>query len=193
MGVNTETADLALACIWVVFWIYWFISAAGTRSSTKRRQPFPPLLLITFLLILGWALFAGAAPPGLQQERVIPESIGIDLAGLAIILLGLGLAVWARVKLGKNWSTRPTIRVGHTLVRTGPYRFVRNPIYTGLLVGFTGTAVVFGAFWAFVLILFLLAGFLMRIREEEKILLEEFGEEYEKYRREVRALIPYLL
>ena len=191
--MNAETAGLAVACIWAVFWVYWFISAARTRASTKRRQPFPPLLLVTFLLILGWALFAGVAPPGLLQERVIPPNDWTLSAGLAITALGLGFAVWARVHLGRNWSSRPTIRVGHTLVRTGPYRFVRNPIYTGLLIGFTGTAIVIGAFWAFVLILFLAAAFLLRIREEEKLLLEEFGGEYEKYRREVRALIPWLL
>jgi protein-S-isoprenylcysteine O-methyltransferase Ste14 len=191
--VNPEIAGMALACIWIAFWMYWFISAARTRASAKRRRSFPPLLLITLMLILAWALLAGEAPPGLLPERVIPAGAWADLTGLAITVLGLGLAVWARVHLGRNWSSRPTIRVGHTLVRTGPYRFVRNPIYTGLLVGYTGTAIVIGAFWAFVLMLFLLAAFLMRIREEEKILLEEFGEEYEKYRREVRALIPYLL
>jgi protein-S-isoprenylcysteine O-methyltransferase Ste14 len=191
--VDAEITGLVLAVIWIGFWVYWFVTAARTRAATKRRQSFPPLLLITFLLIIGWALFAGAAPPGLLQERVIPAGDLTFAAGLAITILGLGLAVWARVHLGKNWSSRPTIRVGHTLVRTGPYRFVRNPIYTGLLVGFAGTAIVIGAFWAFALILFLLAAFLMRIREEEKILFGEFGEEYEKYRREVKALIPYLL
>jgi protein-S-isoprenylcysteine O-methyltransferase Ste14 len=191
--VNAETAGLAVACIWAAFWGYWFISAARTRASTKRRQPFPPLLLTTFLLILAWALFAMVTPPGLLQERVIPANDWTLSAGLAITALGMGFAVWARVHLGRNWSSRPTIRVGHTLVRTGPYRFVRNPIYTGLLIGFTGTAIVIGTFSAFVLILFLAAAFLMRIREEEKLLLEEFGEEYEKYRREVRALIPFLI
>ena len=191
--MNAETAGAALACIWLPFWVYWFISAARTRSPAKSRQPFPPLLIVTFLLILGWALLAGASPSGLLAERVIPGGSGIDLSGIAVTMLGLCLAVWARVHLGRNWSSRPTIRVGHTLVRTGPYRFVRNPIYTGLLVAYAGTAVVIGAFWAFALILVLLASFLVRIREEEKILLGEFGEEYEKYRREVRALIPWLL
>ena len=191
--MNTETAGAALACIWIPFWMYWFITAARTRSPVKRTQRFPPLLLVTFLIILGWALFAGAAPPGLFAERVIPGGDVTGVSGLAITILGLCLAVWARVHLGKNWSSRPTIREGHTLVRTGPYRFVRNPIYTGLLVAYTGTAIVIGALWAIVLILFLLVAFLVRIREEEKILLGEFGEEYEKYRREVRALIPCLL
>lgn len=191
--MNPEITGFALACIWIAFWVYWFITAARTRASTKRRQPFPPLLLVTFIAILAWGLFAGAAPPGLLQERLIPEGNWIDLAGLAITILGLGLAVWARVHLGKNWSSQPTIRVGHTLVRTGPYQFVRNPIYTGLLVAYTGTAMVIGAFWAFALIIFLTVAFLMRIRAEERLLIGEFGEEYEKYRTEVKALIPYLL
>jgi protein-S-isoprenylcysteine O-methyltransferase Ste14 len=70
---------------------------------------------------------------------------------------------------------------------------VRNPIYTGILSGYAGTAIVIGELWAFVLILFILAVFLMKIRVEEKYLLEEFGEAYILYRKEVKALIPYLL
>ena len=188
-----EIPGLLLFGVWIAFWAYWFITAARTRASSKRRQSFPPLLLITAIAILTWALLAGEGPPGLLQARVIPGGDWTLLAGLAVTVLGLGFAVWARVHLGRNWSSRPTIRVGHTLVRTGPYRFVRNPIYTGLLIGYTGTAIVIGALWAFVLILFLLVAFLVRIRGEEKLLLGEFGEEYEKYRKEVRSLIPYLL
>jgi len=184
---------LVFLAVWIVFWAYWFISAARTRASSRRRQSFPPLLLVTILAIFALAVLTGEAPPGLLQERVIQGGGWIDLAGLTITVLGLGLAVWARVHLGKNWSSRPMIRVGHTLVRTGPYRVVRNPIYTGLLIGYTGTAIAIGALWAFVLIVLLLAAFLLRIRGEEKLLLEEFGEAYEVYRREVRALIPFLV
>ena len=99
-------------------------------------------------------------------------------AGIAITLLGLGFAVWARVHLGKNWSGSVTIKVDHRLVRTGPYRYVRNPIYTGILAGFAGTALVIGRVWAIYGLLILLAGFLIKIQEEEKVLLEKFGEEY---------------
>jgi protein-S-isoprenylcysteine O-methyltransferase Ste14 len=93
--------------------------------------------------------------------------------------------------LGKNWSGRPAIKVNHK--RTGPYQFVRNPIYTGILVGYVGTAIVIGKLWAFLPILIAMSGFLIKIRVEEKVLLEEFGEEYSQYRKEVRALIPYII
>jgi len=188
-----EIFSFVLGGVWVVFWAYSFIVAARNRAPAKQRQAFPPLLTLTFLLILAWGVFAGAAPSGLLQERIVPDIVWFGALGLAITLFGLGIAIWARVHLGQNWSSRPTIRVGHTLVRTGPYRFVRNPIYTGLLVAYAGTAVVIGAFWAFPLILFLAVAFLMRIREEEKLLLGEFGGAYEEYRREVKALLPWIL
>ncbi len=114
-------------------------------------------------------------------------------AGISITLLGLGFAVWARVHLGKNWSGSVTIKVDHRLVRTGPYRYVRNPIYTGLLAGFAGTALVIGRVWAIYGLLILLAGFLIKIQEEEKVLLENFGEEYLRYKKEVKALIPFIV
>jgi protein-S-isoprenylcysteine O-methyltransferase Ste14 len=144
-------------------------------------------------VVLSWVILSEQMPPGLLMREVIPGGAGTGLLGLTITILGLGLAVWARIHLGKNWSSRPGIKVGHTLVRTGPYRFVRNPIYTGLLVGYTGTAISIGALWALLLVLLVLAVFLGKIRGEEKYLLEEFGEAYAQYRKEVRALIPYLL
>jgi protein-S-isoprenylcysteine O-methyltransferase Ste14 len=188
-----QVLDLAFTGVWIVFWAYWFISAAWTRSSFKRRQSCGPMLLFVLVVVLIWAILAGQVPPNLLVRDVIPGGLGTGLLGLTITILGLGLAVWARVHLGKNWSARPGIKVGHTLIRTGPYRFVRNPIYTGLLVGYTGTAIAIGALWALLLILLVLAAFLGKIREEERFLLEEFGEDYVRYRKEVRALIPYIL
>ena len=184
---------LIIAGVWIAFWSYWAVSALRNRSSFKRSQSRASMLLLILALILVWAILADWLPAGLLQEPVIPAGMLAGLAGISITILGLGFAVWARVSLGRNWSARPGIRVGHTLIRTGPYRIVRNPIYTGLLVGYAGTAVVIGVLWAFVLVLLLLVAFLGKIKEEERFLLEEFGDAYEQYRREVRALIPFLL
>ena len=188
-----ETFGIILAGIWIAFWVYWLISAVRSRSSSKRRQSARPWIIFTLIAVLAWAALAHLAPPGFLQQHVLPDGTWTQLIGLAMTITGLGFAVWARIHLGKNWSSTPEIKVGHELIRTGPYRFVRNPIYTGLLFGYAGTAIAAGVVWAFVLILFLLGAFLLKIREEERFLLGEFGEEYEKYRREVRALIPYLL
>jgi protein-S-isoprenylcysteine O-methyltransferase Ste14 len=184
---------LTVGAIQITFWTYWLVSAIQNRSAFKRKQSGRAMLPLIVTLVLIWGFISSQVSPGLTQLRVIPDGIVPGLLGIVITVLGLGFAVWARIHLGRNWSSIPGIKVDHTLIRTGPYRFVRNPIYTGILFGYAGTAIVIGELWAFVLILYLLAVFLMKIHGEEKFLLEEFGEDYVRYRKEVKALIPYLL
>ena len=184
---------VTVGIIQIIFWTYWLVTAIRNRSAYKRRQSGRAMLPIILALVLIWGFIGTRLSPGLTLQRVVPDGVVPGLIGILITILGLGFAVWARVHLGRNWSSRPGIKVDHKLIRTGPYRFVRNPIYTGILIGYAGTAVVIGELWAFVLILFVLVAFLGKIYAEEKFLLEEFGDAYLQYRREVKALIPYLL
>jgi protein-S-isoprenylcysteine O-methyltransferase Ste14 len=193
-GRNTvQLLVQTVAGIQVIFWTYWFMTAIRNLSRYKRKQSNRSVLPFMLVLVLIWVFISGQVSPELMQQRVAPDGIAPGLLGIIITILGLGFAVWARIHLGRNWSSRPGIKMDHELIRTGPYRFVRNPIYTGILVGYAGTAVVIGELWAFLLILFVLAAFIGKIRAEEKFLLEEFGEAYVRYRGEVKALIPYLL
>jgi protein-S-isoprenylcysteine O-methyltransferase Ste14 len=184
---------LTVADIQIGFWLFWFVSAIRFRSAYKRKQSNRFLLPVLPLLVLIGIFLSEELSSDLVQWRVIPDGIAPGLLGIIITIIGLGFAVWARIHLGRNWSSRPGIKVDHKLIRSGPYQFVRNPIYTGILVGYAGTAIVIGELWAFLLILLIMAVFLMKIREEEKFLLEEFGESYAQYSKEVRALIPYIL
>jgi protein-S-isoprenylcysteine O-methyltransferase Ste14 len=109
------------------------------------------------------------------------------------MFLGLGFAVWARVHLGQYWSMRALIKVNQKLIQTGPYMVVRHPIYTGILFGFVGTAIVIGEIRASLAVLFILAAFLIKILTEEKLLLEEFGSTYLRYKKEVKMLIPFVV
>jgi protein-S-isoprenylcysteine O-methyltransferase Ste14 len=140
-----------------------------------------------------WITVTNIFTSGLLFLRIVPFGTFVALAGTIITLSGLGFAVWARVHLGTNWSSQPAIKVDHTLIMTGPYRIVRHPIYTGLLVGFAGTAFVIGEIWAVLAIFILLAVFYVKIWMEEKFLLEEFGEAFIHYKNEVKALIPFIL
>ena len=97
------------------------------------------------------------------------------------------------VYLGRNWSGSPTIKVGHQLIRSGPYRYVRNPIYTGILVGLIGTALVLGMWIVVFAVGIGVVAFLLKIRAEEELLMEKFGEEYMNYKREVKSLIPFVI
>jgi protein-S-isoprenylcysteine O-methyltransferase Ste14 len=183
----------AVAGIQVGFWLFWLILAIRFRSTYKRRESNRFLLpVLPFLVLIGIFLSEGLSPD-LLKWRVVPDGIIPGLLGIVITVAGLGFAVWARMHLGRNWSSRPGIKVDHKLIQTGPYQFVRNPIYTGILFGYAGTAIVIGEFWAFLLILFVLAVLLGKIRAEEKFLLEEFGAAYVQYKKEVKGLIPYLL
>ena len=106
--------------------------------------------------------------------------------------MGLSLAVWARVHLGRHWSAEAVLAEDHELVRTGPYRLVRNPIYLGGLIGLAGTAIAIGELRGVAALALLLVAVMHKIRVEETLLSEHFGAEYDEYRREVKSLIPFV-
>ena len=183
----------AIAVIWVVFWITWFISAWITRSPVKSQQPqgvriffFPALLVVAGILLFS------ENTSGILVQRIIPDTLPVNLAGLILTLAGIGFTYWARLHLGRFWSSMPVIRVDHKLIRTGPYRFVRHPIYSGLLFGLIGTIIVVGTLVVILAVFVVLMVFFWKIMAEEKVLLEEFGDEYTQYKKEVPALIPFV-
>lgn len=102
------------------------------------------------------------------------------------------MAVWARRHLGRNWSAEVRIAVDHQLIRTGPYRFLRHPIYTAMLGMFLGTAIASGQYHALLALALLFLAYLRKTRLEEKILRQTFGAQYDAYRRDTWALVPLL-
>ena len=188
-----QIAELLFIVIWIAFYVYWIISAWKTRSPVKRKQSRLSFFMYGIVWIAIWVFLLNWLSPDLLSERIVPQGIGYTIAGLLLTLAGIAFAVWARVHLGKNWSGMPTIRQDHTITRTGPYRFVRHPIYSGILLGLLGTAIGIGYFIVFCCVLLILILFVIKFRMEEKFLEEEFGEEYTRYMKEVKALIPYVI
>jgi protein-S-isoprenylcysteine O-methyltransferase Ste14 len=137
------------------------------------------------MLILFWA-------QNNSTYRFVPDTTAAKVIGVVITFLGLGFAVWARVHLGKYWSGNVTIKVEHKLIRTGPYKWVRNPIYTGIIIAVVGSVIADGQILALLSIVCIVIGFLIKIRMEEKFLLEEFGEAFIQYKKEVKSLIPFV-
>src|SRR5581483_6969519 len=121
----------AIGIAWVIFWLYWLISAAGAKTSVRgrRRYAFPGLSVLVVVVIFR------ARGAGLVVDSPVLGGIGA-----AMFAAGLGLAIWARLHLGRNWGMPMTQRAEPELVTSGPYRFVRHPIYSGLLLGLVGTA-----------------------------------------------------
>ena len=112
-------------------------------------------------------------------------------AGLVLFAVGLGFAIWARVHIGRNWGTPMTSKDEPELVTTGPYRYVRHPIYSGILVAGARTAVALS--WIR-LIAVVLAGiyFLYSATVEERFLTEQFPDAYPAYKRATKMLVPFL-
>lgn len=120
-----------------------------------------------------------------------------SLVGAAVMLaLGasaIGIFLAATSAMGKNWSVVARMRSDHQLVRTGPFRVVRHPIYLALLLFLPSLAVAFGHYAQLVAAVpFYIIGTMVRVREEEKLLRAQFGDDHARYVREVPAFIPFL-
>ncbi|MEW9571869.1 isoprenylcysteine carboxylmethyltransferase family protein [Rhodanobacter sp. Si-c] len=188
-------ADLAVVVIWVAWLLYWFISAFGNKAAARvdgwasfltYRVP----LVVAYVLLFSrgtWRLW-----PWLAQ-RFLPHGVIWPCVGLALLLLGLALACWARVVLGRNWSATVQLKQDHELVVAGPYHRVRHPIYTGMLLGLLGTALVLGEWRGLLALALVAAAFWFKLRHEEAWMRERFGSAYVDYMRRTKALIPGVL
>ena len=189
----TTPVPFLIPALWIAWVIYWMLSAAKVKD-TARRESFSAraghaLPLIAALLLLGPPHFLEEFLPG----RMLPEGPATFWTGVIILAAGLAFMVWARIFLGHNWSATVTIKHDHELIRGGPYRFVRHPIYTGAMIAIIGTWVAHGQWRGLLGLLIVFAALWRKLRIEERWLSETFGERYAKYRSEVAALIPFVL
>ncbi len=180
-----RAVELVFAAGWAAFWLYWLVAAFSMkrgRVAWSHELRIRVLILVVVFVMVRLGLFRGY---GVHSD---PVRAGI---GLALFALGLGLAVWARLHLGRNWGTPMTQKVEPELVTSGPYRLVRHPIYTGILLAGIGTAVALNWLW---LAAVALAGvyFIYSATVEERFLTEQFPDAYPAYRRSTRMLIPFV-
>lgn len=187
----TAIHALVLAC-WIAFVAYWLLQAVGVKRA-RESQSTASLLADRSLTFSGGVLLFWPHPPGWLGFVPFPGSWATGAAGLAACVCGLAVAVWARHTLGANWSSRVTVKVGHELVEHGPYRFVRHPIYTGILLISLGTALEGDRAACVVGLGLLFAGFWIKLRKEERLMLQAFPATYPRYRARVKALVPGLL
>ena len=179
---------LLLAAVggWVLFGLYWEAAAknasAAIRSESRASRGLH-VFLVNAALLLEIAPIRGLG-------RWASVSVTLMLAGLAIEAGGLFLAFWARRHLGRNWSGEISIKLDHELIRAGPYRLLRHPIYTGLLAMYFGVALVTGEWLGTVGLALAVIAYCRKLRLEETNLGKAFGSDYEGYRRRTWALVP---
>lgn len=181
-----------ISLCWTIFVVYWALSARSVKA-TAEMQNWAGRLAQRVPLTLGFAMFFVRFNPGNPLERILIRRTPIVLdCAAALCLLGLLGAIWARRTLAGNWSGAVTLKKGHELVKTGPYRYVRHPIYTSLLLMLLGSPLALGRVSAWVGFLLFCVGLWIKIMQEERLMLRHFAEEYRAYRAEVKALIPFV-
>jgi protein-S-isoprenylcysteine O-methyltransferase Ste14 len=171
---------------WAVFWLYWLVASLRTKSSRGRGNLFAGgriglLAVAAYLIRLSFDRGGPATSAG-------PVVSGI---GVALWVAGLGLAVWARLYIGRNWGMPMTRREDPDLVTTGPYRYVRHPIYTGIILGLVGTALA-TTLYLLVAAALVTGFFAFSATREERFLTEEFPEAYPAYKRSTKMLVPFV-
>jgi protein-S-isoprenylcysteine O-methyltransferase Ste14 len=170
--------------VWVVFWLYWLISARDVKSGTGGGSGWAvrSVVLLSVLAVNGLARVRSAAV----------TDLAVGLVGALVVLCGLGLAVWARLHLGRNWGMPMSRKDSPELVTSGPYRYVRHPIYTGLLLALLGSALATNL-WVFVPVLVLGWFFYRAATVEERNLVATFPTAYPQYQARTRKIIPFVL
>lgn len=172
---------------WIVFWVYWMASAANVKSGTRPRRAVLPRLVIIALVILSNVLLKGH-----RGQNLTVHNPTLHVVGVSLFVAGLGLAVWARLYLGRNWGMPMTRRDEPELVTTGPYQLVRHPIYSGILLAMLGTALAITLYW-FIAVVVLGVYFVYSATVEEKIMAASFPGAYPSYRTKTKMLIPFVL
>jgi protein-S-isoprenylcysteine O-methyltransferase Ste14 len=182
---------LLLLAMWVGWLAYWAIAARGAKA-TQWREPLSASWLHYALAWLGIiALAVPRATPAILAEPFLPPSpIGAGL-GILLTAIGLGIAIAARITLAANWSAAVEIKDDHALIRSGLYRPVRHPIYSGLLLALLGSAIAIDRWRALLGFVLIFVSLWLKARHEERRLCQVLPE-YAAYTRETAALIPFL-
>ncbi len=180
-----------IACdIWMVLCLYWILSALRTKP-VKSRESLGQRLSYALPLALGLTLlFNSHSHYSWLGVRFAPDTTALAVTGVVFTAAGVALAMWSRLVLGENWSAAVSIRKDHELIRMGPYRAMRHPIYTGILLGLLGTALVVGEVRGLLALVILWLGFYRKARKEEAFLLREFGAGFEAHAKYTGMFLP---
>jgi protein-S-isoprenylcysteine O-methyltransferase Ste14 len=183
----------AIGYCWEALGFVWFVGLAFTKG-TVRSQDVSSRVFHLVLALFGFMLIGSQYfRQGWLSDRFLPDTPSLETTGFALTLAGCLFAIWARVTLGANWSGRATVKANHELVVYGPYALVRHPIYSGLLLASAGTALAHGEWRCIVGIALIVLAFMIKIGQEEKLMLQTFPHAYPQYRQRVKALIPGVL
>jgi protein-S-isoprenylcysteine O-methyltransferase Ste14 len=177
--------------MWIAWAVYWGLLSRDVKPAERIESLISRMLHVVPLGIAVALLGLRRVPGPVLNERFYPWTPWMFWAAALATGCGLAFTVWARVHLGRNWSGIVTIKAGHDLVTSGPYRIVRHPIYSGLLLAVIGSALARGEWRGILAVAIAFAALWRKLRMEERWMHGRFGRQYEAYARRVPALVPW--
>ncbi len=190
--ISTFAQRQLFAVMWIAWALCWWALSFNVKAAVRREPMVSRLLHIVPLGLAAYLLWTRRCPLPVLCIRVWPDAQALFWIGAAMTLSGFLFTVWARVHLGRNWSGIVTVKDEHELVTSGPYRLVRHPIYTGLLLAFLGSALALGEWRGVLALVIAWAALWRKLRIEERWMRERFGDAYDRYAEDVPALLPRL-
>jgi protein-S-isoprenylcysteine O-methyltransferase Ste14 len=179
-----------LAVIWLIFVVYWCISAAGSKKTITENSRWWSIRALVAAGVL-WLFYSHRWHGVRGGGAAIPVPGAVRMLGVFLTAIGIVAAMWARIHLGRNWGMPMAVKEEPELVSSGPYAYVRHPIYSGLLLALLGSALAGGLAW---LIIGVYCGvyFVYSATQEETLMLRQFPHQYPDYQRRTRMLVPFL-
>jgi protein-S-isoprenylcysteine O-methyltransferase Ste14 len=192
MGVVIIQPNQAFQVIWIAWVVSWIAASFWSGRTAKRASTYETWIYRT-IIFAGALLIAPWTAPVLGERRIWQIGDYGAYALVAVMLVGLALTWWARIQLGRLWSSAITRKEEHRLIETGAYALVRHPIYTGIITALFATAAIEATLLALLGAVFITSGLWVKARAEERFLLSELGPDaYESYRRRAPMLIPFV-
>lgn len=184
---------LIVGYIWLAFVVVWAVTALNAKRTLQThwlnswRARVTVAILVVFAVAVRRHVVHGHSPDFISGLIVNPS---LNIAGLVLAALGISLAIWARLYLGRNWGMPMSVKENAELVTTGPYAYIRNPIYAGIVLAALGSALI--DWWWAVFLACAVAYFVYSAKVEERILLREFPDSYPAYKARTKSLIPFI-
>lgn len=180
-----RAVELVFAGVWAAFWLYWLVAAFSMKKGHvpwSRELGIRAAIVVVVILLIRFGAF--------RDHRLNTDAWRAGL-GLVLLAAGLGLAVWARVHIGSNWGMPMTQKDEPELVTSGPYRLVRHPIYSGILLAAVGTAIALSWTWLVAAALATIY-FVYSATVEERYMAEQFPNSYPAYKHSTKMLVPFV-
>lgn len=172
--------------------LYWLISAFGVKKTLISGNWKRGIIFRLVLVIIIIAVFSHPeARIYLRAHAFADTNLALGLAGLAVCLVGISFAIWARIHLGRNWGAPMSVKENPELITTGPYKYIRHPIYSGYMLALLGSFLASGLIWLIILAT-TCPYFIYSAIMEDRLLKKQFKEKFLDYKRKTKLLIPFI-